>query len=192
MKYVISLISVLVLLSACARGSSENISPNTHTSEVSVNNEKAEDYYNRFLFRTTGKCSEYSIYFHFMTSEGVKIDNDVNGQHIRAKLEIFTSKNGTYTANYEERLVRYYIDNGYGFNVVFKKRIQGKWLVDNQGKLILEGLGVGSGIIYNNVPSILLSADKDIHRSGLKGQKILVRLSSTSGDSELYNSFCNK
>lgn len=192
MQKMIALMFLVMALAGCARGSEGNGKNTSEQRTVTVNGEKPEDYYNRFLYRTSGYCHDHSIYFQYLSSMGLVLDDSLDGKPMRAELEVFLNKDRTYQANYEERKVRYFTENGYGYDIVFRKQISSTWNISENGQLVLNGIGVGSALKYNDRPAVMLTASVDIHQSGLKGQNIVLAMVYTSGSQELFDSVCKR
>ena len=187
------LIPIIAALFLSACGSSSNAdSPNQSTKTVTINGMSPADFYKQFYYWAEGDCSKMpntSIYFHFQANEGVYLDK-INGHDVRVDLNLYMLSNGTYAADYEEQEIYRYIDSGYEFLPIIKKRINGTWSISEDGLLLLNGLGVAKGILYNKFPALTLIYEKDLNLPTLKGKNDLLRRVNSSHGREYQDEYC--
>lgn len=180
-----------LFLSAC--GSSSNAdSENQTTKTVTINGMSPADFYKQFYYWAEGDCRKMpntSIYFHFQTNEGVYLEK-INGHDVKVELALYMLANGTYAADYEEQEIYQYIDSGYEFLPIVRKRIEGTWEIDGNGRLLLHGLGVAMGIQYNKRPAMTLVYERDLNLPALKGKTDLLRRVSSTHGREYQDEYC--
>lgn len=190
MKKIIIFLMALSLLSACSRNSNTHKDANARNRTVLVNEEKPTDYYNRFLYHTSGNCRDYSLNYHYLNSQDITLTNMSNRKQMKIDLKVYLHKDKIYQADYQEREVSYVTNDGYGYSVTFQKRISGTWKTTKEGQLVLENLGVGSPLKYNDRPAVLFKPTIDIHQPWFKSQSIILSMVASSGSQELYDSVC--
>jgi hypothetical protein len=191
MKKMMTFLISLTLLAGCSRGSNGGGNKTAQVKTVTVNGENPEDYFNRFLYRASGKCQDYSIYFHYLNSEDITLTDSLNGKPMKAEITLFLNKDKSFQVDYEEREVSYYTDSGYAYDVTFRKRISGTWKVNQDGQLVIGDFGTGSALKYNDRPAVMLKPAVDVHQSGLKNQNIVLSMVMSSGSRELFDSVCS-
>lgn len=163
------------VLSACGKSDSKKGSGNSgQGTEVNrtINGEKPETYYNRFLYKHSGTCMNY-IYHKRLTSyvNNISLDATSNGNKVVGEIDVYLEKDA-YIAKYREvEIVKTDGTTSYT-NTLLEKDVEGEWYVDGM-HIKLEGLGTGFGIKYNGRNSLMLSLDGPIN-SGLKSKDVLL------------------
>lgn len=196
MKYQLLTTTIfLSLLVACSQGQSKSQNTKVHRNKViTLNGETPDVYFKRFLYKTTGKCSDKEgIHFQYLSTfhEYIKLPNAENGKEQLAMLNIFLMEDGTYIADYTKMIKA--DDTGIPnsrYVHIFSERFGGKTSLNTDGRLTLEGIGVLSALIYNEKPAALLSVENDDLAEGISGQKILVTMVSSNAGLESYNKIC--
>lgn len=61
MKKMITFLTALSLLVGCSRTSNGSGSNDSGKSSVTVNGERSEDYFSRFIYYTSGKCNDLTF-----------------------------------------------------------------------------------------------------------------------------------
>ena len=189
MKIIILLLT-LITLEGCARTTEREISKTSANESISVNGEKSENYYDRYLYRVIGNCNDKVLYFNYLESENLPLKPDSDGKEIKAKLEVFLNKDHTFQANYEERKIAEQVEDGYRYGILFKKQISSTWEINKNGDIVLNNIGVGSPTLLNRSPSFIFKITDDIHQPGLKGQLFFLTMIFSTGSWELIDSHC--
>lgn len=188
MKYI--LLSLFLMISMLI-GNSQMAFANT--SEVLINGETPENYYKRFFYHTSGTCGIGSgLWFHFVESfdDSLRLPDAADGRDRKAELEIFIDPNGDYAANLSEEI--FYEKRGdiETYRVVSVERFVGKWSITVDGKLMLEGLGLASSLIYNNAPSMDLKIDDAFSRPELRNQSVIIVSVIGTNGRDPYDQIC--
>lgn len=190
-KYV--LITLLGMsLMACQKSDSGSGSSSgsengtTHSKTVTINGMSPKEYYDQFLYRVEGDCSHYNHnfyyrYFHLLTSD-FNLGTLENGHDLKGETRLFLNNDGTYQAYYEELEIYKYIPDGYEIQKYHEQELSGHWQVTEDGIIIIEGLGTGTALTYNDHPAIDFTYNTDIHSPGLKGKNsLMIKTSSNVG-----------
>lgn len=150
-------------------------------SRILVNGESPEIFYSRFLLKTEGQCSDQSMYFKFASSYSIlnKIGVNSAGQDILVDLHLYLVSSSEYVALYEEHDVLNYTELGYTWRVERASTLRGTYRIQDD-KLVINGLGVATGLQYNNRAAIELEMSNDVVTPGFKGMKMLMIGASSS------------
>lgn len=191
-KIILNLMLVATM-TACgpSRGNANN---ETHNKTVTVNGEAPDAYFKRFTYKTRGKCyDQYGVYFHFLSTfhDYLVLAPVADGRKMEASLQVFLNEDGIYQADYSELLeVRVRPDENRKYHVLNTIRIGGSASLNDEGEMVLEGLGRLRALKYNDKPAVMLHVEKNIHTPGITGQKVtMVMVTSTAGREE-YKKVC--
>ncbi len=185
MTATIATFLALTALVGCGGNGSGSMSQSNKT--ITIQDMSPEAYYAQFIYKETD-CDK-DPYFHYLSTDSVMIGKSARNRDIRVQASIFLRANHTYTAAYEEHEVYQYIDHGYSYDITLAKPLSGNWQVV-EDKIEIEGLGVGTSIIYNGAPRIELVFSKNINTVGLVGQRTLIRRVSSTAGERSHNEVC--
>lgn len=178
MKNVLTTTALMAtfLLAACGKGGD---SQSSATSSYEVNGKQPSDYFRQFLYQETGECGTIHEYHHYAKSADFKIGANGAGKDILASISLLMKGDGTYSAFYQEIVVRNYFSTGYVWDSHQEKIVSGRWTVES-ANLKLSSLGTASAINYNGHDALELRVDVDLLSPGLQGQVLTLRQGTAS------------
>ena len=146
-----------------------------------IDGEEPEKFYSRFEFRMSGSCDQGTSYFHFLSKQFITAKIGVNdqGQDIVVDLHVYMLGHGDYIALYEEHDVLHYTELGYAYKVTRPLAVRGKTHIE-EDRLVFEGLGIASGLTYNDSKALELEISEDLISVGLRGQVFTMIKASSS------------
>ncbi|WP_413942700.1 hypothetical protein [Bdellovibrio sp. HCB-162] len=174
-KFILT--TLLLTLSACAPGGGG--SSNTHTKSVIINGKTPREYYNQFLYKTSGECSKGTLYHHFVHSKDIVLGKTESGNPILGELYVFLIDENNFSADLLEKEVLSYEENGYSYREHAFKSLKGRYEINDNGDILLEGLGSGRALKYNKSPAIDF-AFSSYSIEELHGKTSILGLSSSS------------
>lgn len=179
----LALTSLVVAVTACAKNTAPSSAENSVVKHSSTfNGQSYESYFRHFLFAPQPCSLEYSRYYKFASTNGVAVL--ASDPKLRFTVTTYLFPDQTYRADFELLKPRPDI-NDYTYEVLDNYDQRGKWAVENE-VIVLENLGVGKALIYNERQAFDLHVESTIAR-GIFNQSdtILTTASSTSVPDEL-------
>jgi len=162
-------LAVLALVAACAKeegggGGGGDIPSDGKTH--SINGMSAEDFYAQFLTKDIHYESKEGD---FETDYTVSVGFQEESRSMSSRYNLYLRDDGTFSLLYRE----YRIDarGTYIALASAPKRLDGKMRI-REGRLVLDGVGVATGLEYNGYQSLSLKMDRDLGRARLAGTEV--------------------
>jgi hypothetical protein len=181
MRAALSAVVLALFLSACGvelgtgTGGSVGIGT-TITSGASerreehfVNGKAAAAYYSQFVYSEQLNEKGEKRY-RYLGSRDARLGKGRDGKPLRAGIELFLLRNGTFKLFYSEMA-----GEGAAAKPVTgsERRLEGSWWVEGT-RLIVGEAAVGDGIVFNDAESVALRFNRDLHASGLIEAPVLM------------------
>lgn len=174
MLFTIMVLSALLVTGCGGNGSGTGQNPNER---YFINGIPAKAYFEKFLYRYE---ANEPLPYYYLASQSVFLKKVSENKNLFATISLYLKANGEYTLDYDEAV------GNIGGGIVTttpeaEQRLKGQWSVE-KNRLILTGLGIGSGINYNDVDSVEFQFDRAIHDSSLVFKTVILSpVRSTSG-----------
>lgn len=170
--------------------SGESSSPTLKTKSIQVQGKSPADYFNQFLYRVEGSCENPGkIRFRYLSSEDVSHGHLPNGNPVITQVRVYLRADQSFSADYVENEVLEYIPNGYASRTLLEKKLKGSWRIDDE-RIVLEGVGNGTGVKFNGKDAVLFVFDHNISRQGLKGKVTFLRFPIGTSGEQSINEYC--
>lgn len=147
---------------------------NTDTVKVTIHGKTPREFYDQFLFKTSGWCPN-NLWFHFQVNNDAltlkKIENSET--RLRATFKVALIDESTFYYVYEEDEVTPTSDTGAMSKSVYREENYDKYEITAEGNIKLGDLGVGKGIMYNKNPAMSFRFSKS-DRENLEGSWVIL------------------
>ncbi len=193
LKFSLSTIFSLSIIN-CAQNSNPTIQTETtetnKTSTIKINGKSPLDYYSYFMFKKTGDCKDNEIYESTVRSEKIFLEKQANGLPIYANLDLALHSDNTYEANYIETNVTSLFEYGYSGDILVNLKFKNKWSIDENGSLILDGIGKATALKYNDRESLLMRFTVKLSNDKLVGKDSIMTLIKTRLYDDDLKNYC--
>lgn len=161
---------MLSFLVGCNNGSSGSSVGNANAVRTPASNQSGSlDYYRKYFYRKSDTCPTDPIIHHnFLTIDPVLLPEEVYGKKAYGASELYINEDGTYGLRYEEADLPMRPDAKEN-TLLWHTRREGKWSINDEDQLVLEGLGYLEPSENKGNPSVKLTYTANVASNGLIG-----------------------
>lgn len=134
-----------------------------------IGDKTAEQYYRQFVYRNDGSGS---LPYHYLSRGFSKLKKIDNKENLYYSASLFLREDGNFVLDYEEWQGEEPSGGMTSLRPVFRTRKRGAWRV-SETSLVLDGVGNGSALDYNNQPSVVVKFGVPLNAPELKNQSAL-------------------
>ncbi|MGE0528982.1 MAG: hypothetical protein AB7G93_02860 [Bdellovibrionales bacterium] len=180
MKLLSVLLFAALSLIGCGKSSSQSPPP-VSPGQPEIKEERiykiwgksTQEFYNQFLFRTSGACPDKNVRYRFVSSTGApQFKEGETAKTTGVDIKILMFPDQTYDAVYIEPASQ---TRGGKASSPRKTIFSGRWLV-NEDRLVFESLGTARGVIHEDGPSFILRTEGELLSQDLKAKEVLMVL----------------
>lgn len=155
---------------------------------------RVTEYYQDLLSKPVGDCDHVEeLQFQALANlQQDQFGTDVDGKKLLVHVLLSLKKDGTYLAVYSEQKVLAESNSHVQYQTLFHQNISGKFRIENDTQLILEGLGVANKLQIGNEKKVQLKIQKRINDPRVNSIFITLAktLTSIGPDGESAEQYC--
>lgn len=177
-------ISIALAVTACAPEYDDPVAapsaPTNQTPEKPVEKPvqkidgmEVDKFYAQMFIKVSGSCRPNTVSYQYPQSHIAYIGINSKNNPVYANISVVMTEDKKFRAIYRE-WIQWRFANDY--IVVDQKVIEGEWKID-EVNLLLDGVGVATGLRFNNHPAMRIKFDKNIISQGIENRTMMLEIS---------------